>query len=59
MQLLFICHQITFEEIDMIFLVLQRLLAKLSNKEKEAFKLAEHLDFEKVYNTKQQILQFE
>lgn len=29
-------------------LLLQRLIAKLTNKEKELSKLAEHLDFEKV-----------
>lgn len=33
-----------------VLLLLQRLVAKFTNKEKEAFKLAEHLDFEKVWN---------
>lgn len=33
-------------------LLLQRLLAKLTNKEKELSKLAEHLDFEKVWTTR-------
>lgn len=44
-----IISQQTSEEIFLVFLLLlQRLLAKLTNKEKEASKLAEHLDFEKV-----------
>lgn len=33
-------------------LLLQRLLAKLTNKEKELSKLAEHLDFEKVWTSR-------
>ncbi len=45
-ELFVISHQ-TSE--DLVFLLLvQRLLAKLTHKEKEASKLAEHLDFEKV-----------
>lgn len=46
-----ICHQVTSNKVVLVFLLfLQRLLAKLTNKEKEASKLAEHLDFEKVKN---------
>lgn len=45
----FTCHQVTSQQSALLFvLLLQRLSAKLTNKEKEASKLAEHLDFEKV-----------
>lgn len=41
---------ISYQEFCLVLvLFLQRLLAKLTNKEKEASKLAEHLDFEKVW----------
>lgn len=46
--IIIIGHQTSEEIFLVILLFLQRLLAKLTNKEKETSKLAEHLDFEKV-----------